>query len=53
MRFEAHEKGARVRFWISYQFKNPLLQAAAAANRERLAARIMGAFEKEARRRLG
>lgn len=52
-RFEAHEKGARVRFWISYQFKNPLLQAAAAANRERLAARIMGAFEKEARRRLG
>lgn len=51
-RFEAHEKGARVRFWISYQFKNPLLQAAAAANRERLAARIMGAFEKEARRRL-
>ena len=52
-RFEAHEKGARVRFWISYQFKNPLLQAAVAANRERLAARIMGAFEKEARRRLG
>jgi coenzyme Q-binding protein COQ10 len=52
-RFDAHEKGARVRFWISYQFKNPLLQAAVAANRERLAARIMGAFEKEARRRLG
>jgi coenzyme Q-binding protein COQ10 len=52
-RFEPHDKGARVRFWISYQFKNPLLQAAVAANRERLAARIMGAFEKEARRRLG
>ena len=52
-RFEAHEQGARVRFWISYQFKNPLLQAAVAANRDRLAARIMGAFEKEARRRLG
>ena len=29
-RFEAHEKGARVRFWIAYQFKNPLLQAAVA-----------------------
>lgn len=52
-RFEPHMKGARVRFWISYHFKNPLLQAAVAANRERLAARIMGAFEKEARRRLG
>ena len=51
-RFESHAKGARVRFWISYHFKNPLLQAAAAANRDRLAARIMGAFEKEARRRL-
>ena len=52
-RFEPHEQGARVRFWISYQFKNPLLQAAVAANRERLASRIMSAFEKEARRRLG
>lgn len=52
-RFEPHEKGARVRFRISYRFKNPLLQAAVAANREKLAARIMGAFEKEARRRLG
>lgn len=52
-RFEPHAKGARVRFAISYRFKNPLLQAAVAANRDRLAARIMGAFEKEARRRLG
>jgi coenzyme Q-binding protein COQ10 len=52
-RFDPHEKGARVRFWISYHFKNPLLQAAVAANRERLAGRIMGAFEKEAHRRLG
>ena len=52
-RFEAHEKGARVRFWISYHFKNPILQAAVAANRDKLAKRIMGAFEKEAHRRLG
>jgi coenzyme Q-binding protein COQ10 len=52
-RFEPHEKGARVRFWIYYHFNNPLLQAAVAANREKLAARIMSAFEKEARRRLG
>ena len=52
-RFEPHENGARVRFWISYQFKNPLLQAAISANRERLAQKIMSAFENEAKRRLG
>jgi coenzyme Q-binding protein COQ10 len=52
-RFEPHEKGARVRFWISYHFKNPVLQALVAANRDKLAARIMGAFEREAQRRLG
>lgn len=51
-RFEQHDKGARVRFWISYQFKNPLLQAAISANRDRLASKIMSAFENEARRRL-
>jgi coenzyme Q-binding protein COQ10 len=51
-RFEAHEKGARVRFKISYQFKNPVLQTLVAANRNKLAARIMSAFELEARRRL-
>lgn len=52
-RFEPHEQGARVRFSITYQFKNPLLQAAVSANRDKLAARIMSAFEREARRRLG
>lgn len=52
-RFEPHEKGARVRFWISYQFKNPLLQTVVASNRDRLAGRIMAAFEREAHRRLG
>lgn len=51
-RFEPHEKGARVKFWISYQFKNALLNAAVSANRERLAMKIMSAFENEARRRL-
>lgn len=52
-RFEPHEKGARVRFWISYSFKNPVLQALVAANKDKLAARIMTAFEREAKKRLG
>lgn len=52
-RFEPHEAGARVRFTISYQFKNPLLQTAVSAAKDKLAGRIMGAFEQEARRRLG
>jgi len=52
-RFEPHENGARVRFRIAYHFKNPVLQALVASNKDKLAARIMGAFEKEARRRLG
>jgi coenzyme Q-binding protein COQ10 len=52
-RFEPHEKGAKVRFWISYHFKNPVLNALVSANKDKLANRIMGAFETEARRRLG
>lgn len=52
-RFEPHGNGARVRFSISYQFKNPVLNALVAANKDKLAQRIMSAFEKEARRRLG
>jgi coenzyme Q-binding protein COQ10 len=52
-RFESHAKGARVRFWISYQFKNPLLNAVVAANKDKVAARVMGAFEREAKKRLG
>ncbi len=52
-RFEPHESGARVRYRISYHFKNPVLQALVAANKDKLATRIMSAFEKEARRRLG
>ena len=52
-RFEPHEQGARVRFWIAYQFKNPVLNAVVSANKDKVAARIMSAFEKEARRRLG
>jgi coenzyme Q-binding protein COQ10 len=51
-RFEPCEQGARVRFWIAYQFKNPLLNAVASANKDRVAARIMSAFEAEAKRRL-
>lgn len=52
-RFDANERGARVRFSISYQFKNPVLNALVAANKDKLAQRIMSAFEKEAHRRLG
>jgi coenzyme Q-binding protein COQ10 len=51
--FRPHEKGAHVRYWIAYEFKNALLQAAISANRDKLAGRIMAAFETEARRRLG
>ena len=52
-RFAATDGGSDVRFWISYHFKNPVLQAAISANKDKLAGRIMAAFEKEARRRLG
>lgn len=51
--FTAHEKGAHVRYWIAYEFKNPILQAAISANKDKLAGRIMQAFEREAKRRLG
>jgi coenzyme Q-binding protein COQ10 len=51
-RFEPHERGARVCFCISYQFKNSVLNALVSANKDKVAARIMSAFEKEARRRL-
>lgn len=51
-RFEPHDNGSRVRFSISYRFKNPVLQALVAANKDKVAARVMSAFEKEARRRL-
>ena len=51
--FAPHEKGAHVRYWIAYEFKNALLQAAISANKDKLAGRIMAAFEREAIRRLG
>ncbi len=51
--FKPHEKGAHVRYWIAYEFKNPVLQAAISANKDKLASRIMVAFEREAKRRLG
>lgn len=50
--FTPDEKGARVRYWIAYEFKNALLQAAISANKDKLAGRIMAAFEREAMRRL-
>ncbi len=50
--FQPHERGAHVRYWIAYEFKNPVLQAAISANKDKLAGRIMAAFEREAKRRL-
>ena len=50
--FAPHERGAHVRYWIAYAFKNPVLQAAISANKDKLAGRIMAAFEREAQRRL-
>ena len=50
--FAPHEGGAHVRYWIAYEFKNPVLQAAISANKDKLADRIMAAFEREAKRRL-
>lgn len=47
----AEAGGSDVSFWIRYQFKNPILQAAAAVNRELAADKIMGAFTKEAAKR--
>ncbi len=51
--FKPHENGAHVRYWIAYEFKNPVLQAAISVNKDKLASRIMEAFEREAKRRLG
>ena len=47
------QNGALVSYWIAYEFNNPILQAAISANKDKLAGRIMTAFEREAKRRLG
>lgn len=53
-RFEDDGKGgAMVRFDIAYEFANPVLNAVAKMNRDRMADKIMGAFEAEAQRRFG
>ena len=49
----AETGGAKVHFWIAYEFKNPLLQSLLTANRDRVAQRILSAFETEAKRRFG
>ncbi|MDZ4777491.1 MAG: type II toxin-antitoxin system RatA family toxin [Alphaproteobacteria bacterium] len=43
--------GSLVKFWIAYDFKNPILNAIVKANREKVIERIMAAFEAEAARR--
>ena len=50
--FKPHENGAHVRYWIAYEFKNPVLQAAISVNKDKLTSKIMEAFEREAKRRL-
>jgi coenzyme Q-binding protein COQ10 len=45
--------GCELSFWIRYEFKNPVLQVVAAANKQLAADRIMAAFLKEAERRYG
>lgn len=45
--------GTHLLFKIRYQFKNPILQVVAAANRDLAATRIMDAFIAEATRRFG
>ncbi len=43
--------GSIVNFFIAYDFKNPILNALVKANRGKVVARIMAAFEAEAARR--
>ncbi len=54
-RFAPMEKqggpGGRVQCLLDYEFKNPLLQMLASANRDLAAGRIMAAFEREADKR--
>jgi coenzyme Q-binding protein COQ10 len=52
-RFEERANGAHVHFWIEYKFKNPVLQRILQFNSQHASARIMAAFEAEAKRRLG
>jgi coenzyme Q-binding protein COQ10 len=53
-RIEPHPQGGSlVRFWIAYEFANPLLNTLAKVNRQTAVDRIIAAFEGEARRRFG
>lgn len=45
--------GTLVRFYVSFEFKSPILQALASLNRDLVASRIIAAFEGEARKRFG
>jgi coenzyme Q-binding protein COQ10 len=49
----APDGGTIVKFWLRYEFKNPVLQKLVAANRVSAGNKIMQAFEKEAHRRFG
>ena len=43
--------GTTIKFYVAYEFRNPILQAVATLNRELVASRIIAAFESEAKRR--
>jgi coenzyme Q-binding protein COQ10 len=43
--------GSIVDFWISYEFRNPLLNSLARVNRDVAADKIISAFEREAQKR--
>jgi coenzyme Q-binding protein COQ10 len=45
--------GTLIRFYVSFEFKSPLLQAVASLNRDLVASRIIAAFEGEAKKRFG
>jgi coenzyme Q-binding protein COQ10 len=51
-RFASDEAGGSlVRFWISYEFRNPLLNSLARVNKDLAADKIISAFEREAQKR--
>ncbi len=52
-RFPADAHGTLVDFYVAFEFRSPILQALAHLNRDIASARIIAAFEAEAKRRFG
>lgn len=51
--FRDEPQGAKIEFEVSFEFRNPLLQALAAANLDLAVSRLVQSFLDEARRRYG